>query len=83
MRNVHMMQMSHAIGNAKFIPDGVSSHIYTYDANDPLQVCHDANDPLQVCNDANDLTQTQIIQKFPLFSNRDFFSAWTQNIFKT
>ena len=29
MRNVHMMQMSYAIGNAKFIHDGASAHIYT------------------------------------------------------
>ena len=44
---------------------------------------HDADVSSWVCHDANILMQTQFIQKFPLFSNRGFFSAWNQNIFKT
>ena len=45
------------------------------DANVSLRVCRDANVRLGVYHDTNALMQTQIIQKFPLFSKRGFLNA--------
>ena len=39
-----------------------------------------ANIPLWVYHDTNALMQTQFIQRFPLFSKRDFLNAWNQNL---
>ena len=41
-----------------------------------------ANVFLWVYHDMNALTQTQFIQKFPLFPKRGFLNAWNQNILK-
>ena len=48
----------------------------------PCRYAMNANAPLWVYHDTNALMQTQFIQKFPLFSKRDFFNTWNQNIFK-
>ena len=50
--------------NAKFIHDGASAHIYTMMQMSPCRYAMMQMTP-----------QTQIIQKFPLFSNRGFLSA--------
>ena len=56
---------------------------YAMNANALLWVCHDVNVRLRLCHDVNvHMMQTQFIQKFLLFSKRDFHNAWNQNLLK-
>ena len=90
---IFMMQMSHAGVRMQSLSMMVPAHIFNCDANVSLQGWRCKNLVVQMppyryvmiqlppCGYV--LMQTQIIQKFPLFSKQSSLSAWNQNIFKT